>query len=93
MSQDEKLEPGDVIQINPEKNPNPLFAGLLAMVDEVKPWGCIAFVHTFAVGRDEGSGRAYIRLQIGDFARIGPAPFVPYDIELDRQAGGENAPN
>lgn len=65
---------GDVIQIVPcIPGIKPGFGGKLALVEEVKGWGVIAFVDTF-------EGRAYVRLTWEAFARIGAALFLPEDL-------------
>lgn len=64
---------GDVIQISPESDVRDEFKGKLALVDEVKGWGVVAFVQTF-------EGRAYIRLMWNQFEYIGAAPFLPSDM-------------
>ena len=68
--QPENVQIGDVIQISPESDVKPQFWGKLAMVDEPKAWGVVAFVDTF-------DGRAYIRLSWQQFEYVGKAPFVP----------------
>lgn len=70
---------GDVIQISPESDVNPVFGGKLALVEEVRGWGVVAFVDTF-------EGKAYIRLRSDQFERIGLAPFLPPDVEEARVA-------
>ena len=62
-------EPGDIIQIVPAHH----WARALAVVDEVKPWGVVAYV---IVPHNDGTGgAAYIRLRSVDFERI-PAKAV-----------------
>lgn len=67
------IDKGDVIQIWPNIEKAPKFAGKLAIVEEVRQWGVVAFVDTF-------EGKAYIRLTWTDFIRVGAAPFLPGDF-------------
>lgn len=62
----------DVIQIKPDAGINQVFHGKLAIVDEVKSWGCIAYVETF-------EGKAYIRLSSGTYEVIGSLIWVPME--------------
>lgn len=69
----EKLSEHDIIQISPSHK----WGGCLAVVDEVKSWGCQAYV---AIPSNDGAppGNAYIRLSTGDFEAVGAkAIFVP----------------
>ncbi len=56
----------DIIQIAPPHK----WGGCFAVVDEVKPWGCQAYV---SVPANDGSppGRAFIRLDASEFERVG----------------------
>lgn len=76
QSTDKTMQAGDVIQISPDSDVREEFKGKLAMVDEVKNWGIVAFVATF-------NGRAYIRLPWHQFEYVGQAPFVPEDVVPD----------
>lgn len=61
-----------VIQIDPNSEVRKEFKGKLAVVDEIKTWGCIAYVETF-------TGRAYIRLQAEQYDYIGELAWIPTD--------------
>jgi hypothetical protein len=60
------LEKGDIIQLDPEKTENKMFAGCLAVVDEVKTWGCQCYVQALGVDGKPG-GQAYYRAKDGTF--------------------------
>jgi hypothetical protein len=56
------LSPGDIVQIGPSHP----WACCLAVVDEVRPWGVMAYVH---IPKEEG--QAYTRLAWADFEVVG----------------------
>lgn len=62
----EYLEEGDIIQIAPPHK----WGGCLAVVDEVKSFGCQAYI---SIPHNDGTppGQAYIRLNTEDFESIG----------------------
>lgn len=65
------LEKDEIIQIIPTHE----WGGCLAVVDEVKNFGCQAFV---TVPTSNGFGPAYIRLNWKDFEKVGAkAIFLP----------------
>lgn len=67
-----ELQPGDIVQLDPHTTHNPLFAGRLLVVTEVKPWGVQGYVHN--AGTD---GAAYYRAETGTFEPTGGrAPWV-----------------
>ena len=57
-----------VVQISPE-SANKVFAGCLAVVDEVHDWGVRGYV---LVPRPEGAAPAYVRLKWEEIELIGP---------------------
>lgn len=59
---------GDIIQVTKENDP---WRGCILMVDEPKSFGCQAFV------KIPGRGEAYIRLEWGEFEKVGNAVLVP----------------
>jgi hypothetical protein len=74
----------DVIQISPEVDVNPVFKGKVAIVDEPRTWGCIAYVETF-------TGRAYVRLQQGTYKRLGKLEWIEmYEYEFSEEELREN---
>lgn len=69
------LKPHEIIQIAPSHK----WGGCLAVVSEVKAWGCMAYV---SMPTNDGNppGQAYIRLQWDDFERLRVnAIFAPAD--------------
>lgn len=60
----------DVIYIK-KRNVDELFGGCIAIVDELKSWGVIAYV---PVPANRGPDRAYIRVRTDDIIIIGPLP-------------------
>lgn len=65
----ESLESGDIIQITDETHH---WFPVIAVVDEPKAWGCLAYVLT-PTGNEPGSraATAYIRLKSDQFERTG----------------------
>ncbi|MES2729994.1 MAG: hypothetical protein V4621_07890 [Pseudomonadota bacterium] len=62
----------DVVQLDPACTANPMFAGCLMVVSEVKPWGVQGYVQ--ALGSDgKPGGQAYYRAQTGTFEYVGKA--------------------
>ena len=57
---------GDIVQINPECETNPMFGGCLLVVTELKSFGVMGYVQ--ALGENEKvGGQAYIRLPWNEF--------------------------
>lgn len=67
-----EVEEGDVIQINPDHEPE-WCAGMLAVVDEVRTWGVKCTIS--ALGEDRERMLAPMRIEFGQFERVGPAPW------------------
>lgn len=65
------IRAGDVVQVNPSHD----WGGAFVSVTEVKPWGIVGFVEV------PTKGQAYVRLEHGDFERVGIAPFVLSDFD------------
>lgn len=61
----------DIVQVVPGHQ----WGGCFIYVEEVKEWGILGFVNVPL------QGRAYIRLNKGDYEKIGEAIFRPYDID------------
>jgi hypothetical protein len=72
------LKKGDIVQIGPIEDS--FFTGCLMMVTEPKSWGAIGFV---AVPGERGTipQRAYTRVEFKNMEYVGPAAFVPVDLE------------
>lgn len=73
-----KLEPGDVVQLDPLKHLGPsdgFFAGCFMYVNEVKSWGAVGFV--FVPGnRGRAPERAYYRAKWEEMEIIGKAVWL-----------------
>lgn len=72
----ETIRVNDVVQIVPEYK-NAGWCGSFVLVEEIKQWGIQGFVHQ--VKSSNEFGRAYIRLNWGDFEVIGAAKFTLSD--------------
>lgn len=57
---------GDIVQLDPEKTENRMFAACLMVVSELKPWGVQGYVQGLGEGGEPG-GQAYYRAQWGTF--------------------------
>ena len=68
-----ELEPGDVVQINPQTAENKAFAGCMLTVTDPKPWGCPGYVQALGETRDTQGGRAFIRLRWDEMEFVGRA--------------------
>jgi hypothetical protein len=55
-----RIRVGDIVQLNPELTKNPMFAGCLMAVTEVKSWGVQGFVQSLGADMEPG-GQAYYR--------------------------------
>lgn len=67
----------DIVQLAPIETENPMFAGCLMVVTEVKSWGVQGYVQ--ALGEDgKAGGQAYYRAKWGTFEKCGGRPvWVP----------------
>jgi hypothetical protein len=72
-----ELKKGDIVQIGPIKDS--FFTGCLMMVTTPYSWGAQGFV---AVPGERGTipNRAYTRVEWKDMEYVGPAAFVPADL-------------
>lgn len=59
----DKIEVGDIVQVNPERE---VFGACMIVVTEVKTWGIQGYVQN--AGQE---GQAYIRLKFEDFEPTG----------------------
>ncbi len=71
-----KLEPGDVVQLNPATVGNKAFSGCLLVVTEGKPFGCQGYVQALGETRDEAGGRAFLRVKWGAREFVGKAVWM-----------------
>lgn len=68
------LEPGDVVQIDPESGG--FFSGCFMLVTEPKSWGAQGFI-SIPRSRDELPGRAFFRARFDQMEYVGKAEWVP----------------
>lgn len=65
---EEELKVGDIVQLDPEKTGNKMFAACLMIVSEVKAWGVQGYVQSLGANGEPGS-QAYYRAATGTFER------------------------
>lgn len=66
----EELKIGDIVQLDPFKTKNPMFAGCMLVVTELKDWGVQGYVQ--ALGQDgKPGGQAYYRAEHGTYEGTG----------------------
>lgn len=65
------VQPGDIVQLDPETTGNRAFAACLMIVDEVKPWGVQGYVQALGESREQPGGQAYYRAAWGTFEPTG----------------------
>lgn len=61
---------GEVVQLDPVKTKNKMFAGCLAVVTEIKPWGVLCYVQCIGENGEPG-GQAHYRAERDTFEGIG----------------------
>jgi len=71
-----KLEPGDVVQLNPETIGNKAFAGCMLVVTEPKGFGCQGYVQALGESREAGGGQAYLRVNWEEMEYVGRAAWI-----------------
>lgn len=71
-----ELEPGDVVQINPDTVGNKAFAACMLVVTEPKSFGCQGYVQVLGETQDKPGGLAYMRLRWDEMEFIGRAQWV-----------------
>ena len=72
-----QLEIGDIVQLDPDKTENRMFAACLMVVSELKPWGVQGYVQALGENGEPG-GQAYYRAKHGTFEAChnGRAPWI-----------------
>jgi hypothetical protein len=70
-----EVQINDVVQLDPLKTTNPMFAGCMLVVTEVKEWGVQGYVQGLGVDGELG-GQAYYRAEIGTFEYVGSVAWV-----------------
>lgn len=69
------LEVGDVVQLDPEKCPNPMFAGCLMVVTEPKPWGAQGYAQALGESGEPG-GQVHYRAKWEHMEYVGKAAWI-----------------
>lgn len=67
-----QLQPGDLVQIDPEHSGNPMFAGCILCVTEIKSWGVQGYVQALGENGQQG-GQAYYRIKWDQIEHVGRA--------------------
>lgn len=95
-----EIKPGVIVQLDPEKTGNPMFAACLMVVTEMKSWGVQGYVQTTGQNGKPG-GQAYYRAKFGTFLPVQDncAPWVIGNeeddalLEMAKEAENEPARN
>lgn len=75
MNQFKPLEVNDIVQLDPEKTGNPMFAACLMIVTEVKTWGAQGYVQ--GLGSDgKPGGQAHYRAKWDEMVKVGRAEWI-----------------
>ncbi|RJO62622.1 MAG: hypothetical protein C4542_02965 [Dehalococcoidia bacterium] len=69
---------GDVVQISPDCQTNPMFGACMLTVTELKSFGVMGFVQALGENGERG-GQAYIRLRRDEYEYVGKAAWTPQD--------------
>lgn len=70
------LEPGDVVQLDPDACRNRMFAACMMTITEPKAFGAQGFVQALGENGEMG-GRAYYRAQWEEMELVGKAVWAP----------------
>jgi hypothetical protein len=72
-----ELKEGEIVQLDPERTKNPMFAGCFMVVTEPKTWGAQGYVQ--GLGEDmKPGGQAYYRAKWEEMERTaGIAVWIP----------------
>lgn len=74
--QKQKLETGDLVQLNPELMGNKAFAACIMIVTDVYEWGAQGYVQTLGETRDQPGGQAFIRVHWPEMELVGRAEWM-----------------
>lgn len=75
MNQFKPLEVNDIVQLNPEKVGNEMFAACFMTVTEIKSWGAQGYVQALGENGKPG-GQAYYRAKWDEMVKLGRAEWV-----------------
>jgi hypothetical protein len=65
-----RVSPNDIVQLDPFKTGNRMFAGCLMIVTDVRSWGVQGYVQSLGENGELG-GQAYYRAEYGTFEPTG----------------------
>lgn len=74
-----QLKQYQVVQLNPETVKNPMFAGCLFVVDELKTFGAQGYVQSLGANGKPG-GQAYYRATFEEMEALNEDGTVPYAV-------------
>lgn len=74
--QKQKLEAGDLVQLNPELVGNKAFAACIMVVTEPKEWGAQGYVQALGEKNSEPGGQAFYRAQWPEMELVGRAEWM-----------------
>lgn len=74
-----QLKQYQVVQLNPETVKNPMFAGCLFVVDEIKSFGAQGYVQSLGANGEPG-GQAYYRATFEEMEALNEDGTVPFAI-------------
>ena len=69
---------GQVVQLDPDKTRNKMFAGCMLTITEVESWGVQGYVQSLGKNGEMG-GAAFYRANFDEFAYVGTAAWVMGD--------------
>ena len=72
MKEDTTLEPGHLVQLNPETVTNKMFTACIMVVTEVKSWGAQGYVQALGENGQPG-GAAFYRAKWDEMELVGIA--------------------
>lgn len=75
MNHLKSLEINDIVQLDPEKCRNPMFAACFMVITELKPWGAQGYVQALGKNGKRG-GQAYYRANFDEMVKVGKAHWV-----------------
>lgn len=75
MNQFNSLEVNDIVQLDPEKVGNRMFAACFMIVTEIKTWGVQGYVQSLGENGNPG-GQAYYRAKWDEMIKVGKAEWV-----------------
>ncbi len=70
------LEPGDIVQLNPETVRNKAFTGCMMVITEPKSFGAQGYVQSLGDNRDTPGGQAYYRATWKEMEKVGRAEWI-----------------